>query len=72
MSSVNKLYEIVADYKLRFNGGLKYYIIASSSEEAKKKFFDKISNLTIYGCKQINDKEDVAMALYNTNEFLIL
>ena len=71
LNSVDKLYEIIADYKPRSSDNPRYYVKAETPDQAKKIFSGKTSNLTIYGCKRIKDKESVANILENPERYII-
>jgi len=71
LNSVDKLYEIIADYKPRSSDNPRYYVKAATQDQAKKIFSSKTSNLHIYGCKRIKDKESVANILENPERYII-
>ena len=52
-----KLYQIIADYRPNNPHKPKYYVIANSKSDAKKKFKDLLSWLDIYGICEVDDKE---------------
>ena len=64
------VYRILADYREHNSNKPDYYIIAKNSNEAKKRFRQKISWLKIYNCKEC-DQETSKMIISNPYKYIV-
>lgn len=61
MDEMDNVYEITADYRPRNPDKPKYYVVAKTKIEAKKKFMAKISWLKIYTVDLLDETETEAI-----------
>ena len=52
-----RLFEIEADYRPNNDNKPRYYVLAKSKRDAKRKFENKVTWLDVYGCKEVVDEE---------------
>lgn len=55
MDEMDNVYKITADYRPRNPNKPKYYAVAKTEREAKKKFMAKISWLKVYSCDLLDE-----------------
>ena len=69
---MKKLYRIIADYRPNNPVKPKYYVIAYSKQEAKKKFQSLISWLKIYEIEEVTKDEDITEIISNPRHYIII
>ena len=70
MDEMDNVYEITADYRPRNPDKPKYYVVAKTEREAKKKLMAKISWLKIYSCNLLD--ESIARGIVKQPEKYII
>lgn len=71
MDEMDNIYEITADYRPRNPNKPKYYVVAKTEREAKKKFMAKISWLKVYTVDLLSEMETEAIISHPEKHIII-